>query len=373
MRVWQGIVIVAAVLTGQLGSAAAVKSGASDPSDVSDKSDLSDKSARGNPKGAAFDFLAGRFSWTVGPPLVSPAVRPDDPCDSIKDPTVVFYKGRWHLFCTIRSKVRTHQIEYLSFSDWKNANAAQRHILTVSDGYFCAPEVFYFSPHKKWYLIYQAPNETKTGNGPTYSTTANIEDPASWSKPSPFYQEKPKNVKGWIDFWVICDDAKAHLFFTSLDGQMWRAETTLAGFPGGWNEPKVVLQADIFEAGHTYRLKGMNKYLTVVEAQTGTTPGWRYYKAYLADRLDGKWELLADTREKPFAGFVNVRDTAEHWTDSFSHGELLRDGYDEKLEVDPNNLRFLFQGISDSRRAGKGYGQIPWQLGILEPASAGPK
>lgn len=318
--------------------------------------------------GGTDDVLAGKFNWIASPPLVSPADRPNDPCDSIKDPTIVRYNGRWHLFCTIRSKVRTHQIEYLSFADWKDANAAERHILTVTDGYFCAPEVFYFSPHKKWYLVYQAPNETKKEIRPTYSTTTNIEEPASWSKPAAFYQEKPKNVKGWIDFWVICDDAKAHLFFTSLDGRMWRAETKLADFPVGWNEPKVVLQADIFEAGHTYRLKGLNKYLTVVEAQTGTQPGWRYYKAYLADRLDGEWQPLAATKEKPFAGPVNVRHSGPHWTDSFSHGELLREGYDEKLEVNPDNLRFLFQGVSDQRRAGKPYGQIPWQLGLLEPA-----
>jgi hypothetical protein len=27
------------------------------------------------------------------------------------------------------------------------------------------------------------------------------------------------------------------------------------------------------------------------------------------------------------------------------HGELLREGYDEKLIVDPDNLNFLFQGV----------------------------
>ena len=54
-------------------------------------------------------------------------------------------------------------------------------------------------------------------------------------------------------------------------------------------------------------------------------------------------------------------------TSSFSHGELLRSGHDEKLEVDPAELRFLFQGVSDAARKGKAYGDIPWQLGILEP------
>ena len=47
--------------------------------------------------------------------------------------------------------------------------------------------------------------------------------------------------------------------------------------------------------------------------------------------------------------------------------ELLRAGYNERLEVDPKQLRFLFQGVSDRGRRGKPYGQIPWRLGILEP------
>jgi hypothetical protein len=268
------------------------------------------------------------------------------------------------LFCTIRSQKRTHQVEYLSFADWKDADRAPRHILKLSDGYFCAPQVFYFTPHRKWYLICQvAEPSRKPSLQPAWSTTTTLGEPDSWSKPTLLFAEPPK-VQRWIDFWIICDDAKAHLFFTSLDGQMWRAETKLGDFPGGWSQPRVVLRGDIFEASHTYRLKGLEKYLTLVEAQA---EGRRYYKAYLADRLDGEWTPLAATREQPFAGPVNARDAGAHWTDSFSHGELLRAGCDEKLEVDPANLRLLFQGVSDPERAGKKYGEIPWRLGILDP------
>jgi hypothetical protein len=46
----------------------------------------------------------------------------------------------------------------------------------------------------------------------------------------------------------------------------------------------------------------------------------------------------------------------------------LRIGRDEKLEVDPANLRFLFQGVLEKDHQGKPYGEIPWRLGLLEPA-----
>jgi hypothetical protein len=315
---------------------------------------------------AVEDLLAGRFRWVASGPLVAPVDRPADPCVSVKDPSIARFGDHWHLFCTIRSRTRTHQIESLSFADWPDADRVPRHVLTLTDGYFCAPQVFYFTPHRKWYLIHQVTDPTrKPALQPAFSTTADLGDPASWTKPVLLFREHPDNVKAWIDFWVICDSARAHLFFTSNDGRMWRSETKLSDFPHGWDRPRIVLQGDIFEASHTYKLRGLDKFLTLIEAVGDG--GRRYYQAYLADRLDGDWKPLAATREHPFAGPGNVRFAGERWTDSFSHGELLRAGYDEKLEVDPAHLRFLFQGVSDRDRAGKKYGDIPWRLGLLEP------
>lgn len=311
-------------------------------------------------------LATGAFRWTSTGPLLSPAERPGETCYSVKDPSVVFHGGQWHVFCTIRGKVRSHQMEYFRFKDWDETAKAERRVLAISDGYYCAPQVFYFTPQKKWYLIYQASDpKRKPSLQPACSTADKLDDPGSWTPPKLLFDEHPASVTAWIDFWVICDEAKAHLFFTSLNGQMWRAETRLADFPGGWSMPKVVLRGDIFEASHTYRLKGRNEYLTLVEAQAG---GRRYYKAYLADRLDGQWKPVADTLEKPFAAAGNVRFEGDNWSESFSHGELLRAGHDERLEVDPADLRFLYQGVLDKDKAGKPYGQIPWRLGLLKLA-----
>lgn len=278
----------------------------------------------------------------------------------------MYFEGRWHLFCTIRSLKRSHQIEYLSFSDWANASQAQRHVLTITNGYFCAPQIFFFAPQQKWYLLYQALDPKRNvALQPAFSTSTNLSRPDSWSAPTFLFKDHPANVESWIDFWIICDEAKAFLFFTSNNGKLWRAETSLATFPLGWTQPKIILEADIFEASHTYRVRGANTYLTLVES-VGPN-GRRYYKAYQADRLDGKWTPLADSIDSPFAGTINASSKSP-WTDSFSHGELLRAGYDQRLEVDPGPLKFLFQGVSDQAREGKKYGEIPWRLGMLEEA-----
>jgi hypothetical protein len=315
--------------------------------------------------GASDDrILAGRFNWEATEPLVGPAHRPQDTCYSVKDPSLVFFEEKWHLFCSIRSEKRSHQIEYLNFENWDEADRSERHILSITDGYFCAPQVFFHTEHGLWYLLYQVVEQSrKPALQPACSTTRILTDPSSWSPPKLLFDTSPQNIERWIDFWIICDESKAHLFFTSLDGRMWRSETSLQAFPHGWDLPEVVLTDDIYEAGHTYRLKGLARLVTVLEA---VAEGRRYFKAYLADRLDGNWEPVAASLERPFASPANVK-LPSPWTDSFSHGEFLRDGFDQSLTIDTEDMQFLFQGVRDEDREGKKYGLIPWRLGILKP------
>jgi len=311
-------------------------------------------------------FTDGLFKWKSSPPLVAPANRPEDPCVSIKDPTVVYHDGRWHLFCTIRSEKRTHQIEYLNFTDWKDADNAPRHILKLHDGYFCAPQVFYFTPLKKWCLLYQTADEKRTPSlQPTLVMSDKIDNPSAWSKPVILWAKSWPECPHAIDFWLICDATHARMFFTSNNGKLWRSDAPLADFPKGFTEPKLVLEGDLFEASATYKIKGREEYLTLIEAQGG---GGRYFKAWTAPRLDAEWKPLATTLEKSFASRNNVAfpEGSKPWAQSISHGELLRSGTDETLEIDPANLKLLYQGVTDAEMSGKPYGKIPWRLGLLE-------
>jgi len=315
-------------------------------------------------QGAKDAWMDGPFSWKASGPLVDvgPGKNASDPHVSIKDPTVVFHEGRWHLFVTVRMKSGKVDIEYLNFTDWSKANEAPRQVLGMHDQYYCAPQVFYFTPHQKWYLVYQLADKTrKPPFGPCFSTTENLADPKSWTRHQAMVTNAPPEPK-WLDFWVVCDRDKAHLFYTSLDGHMWRRETRKSEFPFGWSEQQLALKGDIFEASHTYKLKGREQYLTIIEAQGDRR---RYYKAYVANGLEGPWRGLADTLDKPFAAAGNVTQSVR-WTSNISHGELLRAGTDEYFEVDHGNLRFLFQGASDAEYRAQGYGGIPWRLGMLE-------
>jgi len=313
----------------------------------------------------------GEFRWKVGPPLlgVDDARLPESaehPWVAIKDPSVVRYGNRWHLFCTLRKNKQGEgriRIGYLSFEQWDDAPHADWSVLNLTKGYHGAPQIFWFEPHQKWYLIYQAEDSTRgLKYGPCFSTNDDITQPDQWTLPEPLYVVT-EGMKAGLDYWVICDDAKTHLFYTTLDGRMWRADTLLTNFPNKeWTKPHVVLKADIFEASHTYRLAGQDRFLTVVEAQGNKR---RYFKGFLADSLDGQWRPLAATRAKPLVSPVNVVNQSASWATSYSHGEFIRLGHDQRLEVDPENLQLLFQGANDDEVRNQQYGQIPWRLGLL--------
>jgi hypothetical protein len=304
--------------------------------------------------------------WEYSGPLISPEIREVEPSRAQKDPTVVFFEGKWHVFMTVKLPERS-AIEYCSFEHWEDANNATRYSIDVSTSdYFCAPQVFYFEPHEKWYLLYQMGVPGSRFMHVAYSTTEDISDPDSWTQARPMLDggENDPRVEGGLDYWIICDEAKAYLFLTNLRGKMWRLSTDLAQFPQGFGDCELALQAKIFEASHIYKVEGSDQYLAIIEEN-----GRRYLKAYLADRLDGEWSPLADTADAPFAGWKNVRPASgiEEWTDNISHGELIRTNVNQTPTIDPGNLCLLFQGMFDAHKSGRAYGQFQWRLGLLQP------
>jgi hypothetical protein len=305
------------------------------------------------------------LKWKSSGIVVKPVSDESHTIVSVKDPSIVHFNDRWHVYATIYSTSRNAwSMVYLNFKDWSDAPSAKLHFIDSNPnlrGYHCAPQVFYFRPHRKWYLIFQSQH-------PQYTTTDDLSKPESWPRPQDFFPTRPASVeKVWLDYWVICDDAHAYLFFTGDNGHLYRSRTRIEDFPRGMSEPEVALRGprnDIFEGSMTYRIKGTSQYLTLVEA---IGPA-RYYRAWIADRLDGEWKPLpnATTFDRPFAGINNVTfdDGIAPWTRDISHGELIRDGCDETMTIDPANLQLLYQGRDPA--INPAYQLLPYQLGLLK-------
>jgi endo-1,4-beta-xylanase len=330
--------------------------------------------ADGGLDGAAGCGVPASFAWSSTGPILTPRSDATHNLVSIKDPSVVYFNGKWHVFTSTVDASGAYSMAYITFADWEHTADATFYYLDQTPtlrGYHAAPQIFFFAPQSKWYLVFQS-------GPPQYSTNEDIENPAGWTTPQNFYPAgEPAIVKttagatgGWLDFWVICDDANCHLFFSDDAGHWYRGDTPIASFPAGFADPVVVMSDDVnptrlYEASNVYKLTGTDKYLAIVEGFDADSNYKRYFRSWTAAALDGGWTPLADSFAMPFASTANVTFTEQPpWTADISHGEMLRDGTDQHLTVDPCHLQYLYQGL-DPASNGLPYNSLPWQLALL--------
>ena len=330
-------------------------------------------------------LLGKPIKWVSTGILVAPQNDATHFLYSVKDPTIFRYNGKWEVYATAYmvsgpaaaalENPGTNQpaqrrggrggwnMVHVSFADWPDApNAKLVYMDTVPGfgGYKCAPEVFYFSPQKKWYYTFQ----TQT---PAYATSENPDDPTSWTTPQQFFASGTPLPRLPIDYHFIGDGQYMYMFFYGDDGNFYRSRTAYTDFPKGFSNPVIAMHGTrntVFEAGFTYKIKGVDKFMTCVEALGPT----RYYRAYVADKLDGEWYPVEgfNTFEHPFAGINNMtfEKGVQPWSGQVSHGEMIREVNDERQVLDPDNLMFLYQGLSNAENHGD-YGRLPYKLGLI--------
>lgn len=335
--------------------------------------------------------------WTVSNTVLS-AGRPGSFDDiAVKDPAIVFYNGRYHVFYTSkvsRDTARTlRNIErqrsglgYVSAPTLQELNTAPRYDFNNLFGaVVIAPQVFCYEPQKLWYLIAQIPAQgEKPDLKPVYSTNRNIENVHDWSKPR-VIPTKKQNDGFWIDFWVICDAAKAHLFYTDHRGSLFRMETPLDRFPDFSRSADETVLTErgenatgrwrLHEASHIYYVKSARKYLALLEAvypHPTRKNYWdsrnRFMFAMVADRLEGPWDRVETSRNE-FAGDPARLFRADGRRAKYgqvSHFEIVRPGYDQKFEIPDFQFVLLFQGF-DARQTPDDYSydDLPWELALM--------
>ena len=298
----------------------------------------------------------GKNTWTIGDPILRPGPAGSFDEVAVKDPSIVLFEGNWHLFYTARSRTE-YTTGYVSAQTLDGLQSAPRHELKTIRGksrYGCAPQVLYYEPQAKWYLIFQ---NRDANYQPVYSTTATISKPESWSKSTPLIR-KDARAK-WIDFWVICDDTRAFLFYTQAHRELVVRTTSLADFPNGWGESKKAFE-DIHEAVHIYKVRGGNEYHMIYELNK---QGIRSFGLASAGSLAGPWTKISD--DYASGDQLTYAGSTEAWTDMVSHGEVIRTGYNHRMEYNPADCRWLVQGIL-KKDTNVAYPSLPWKLGIMK-------
>lgn len=288
-------------------------------------------------------------TWNVDDPILFRTKA--EPFDhfAVKDPTIVFTNGRYHMFYTGANASGGWQMLYSTATTLEGFRTAPHVFLTrISESYFAAPEVFFFEPQGLWYLIYQDGTF-----GAAYATTNNIADPNSWSGP---HSLGISGNLGW-DYYVICDTASCYMYNSPDDGsrRIFLRRTSLSSFPTGWSAPTISL-TDTFEGVNVYRSIADGQYYLVVEDLLDN----RYYELWTSTSAGGPWTRVSEK----WAWRGNLTFNGSAWTNNVSHGDILRAGINQRLEIsDINHVDFLIQGTTQLSCCP--YQQIPWDLGII--------
>ncbi|WP_199044582.1 non-reducing end alpha-L-arabinofuranosidase family hydrolase, partial [Glycomyces salinus] len=320
---------------------------------------------------AQADPLPSTFQWESSGELMAPQqTAPDRDLVSIKDPSVVYVDGQYHVYATTADTNGGWSLTYSGgFSDWSQAGQAPQHHLTttaIGTGYRAAPQVFYFEPDDQWYLVYQ------TGL-PSFSTLDHPGAPESASPAQNFVNAHDpivdQNSSYVVDYWITCDDVNCYMYFSNSNQTFFRMETTVEQFPNGFGNTQVLFDSpgdnSLFEALNLYKVGDTGEYLLIIEAIG--SDGNRYFRSWTADSLDAlgnEWTPLADTESNPFARSNNVSFPGGQWTNDISHGEMVRTNPDQTMEIDPCNMEYLYQGRNPSSD-GMDYSQLPYRLGLI--------
>ena len=292
------------------------------------------------------------------------------PIVSVKYPTVVQVDGRWHVFATTANTAGAWSIVYLTFTDWAQADAAPLHYLDNNPpglgGYHAAPQVFYFAPQNKWYLVFQS-------GQPQYSTNDDITKPEAGAGPQLLrrrtarrHREQGQRVLARL--LVICDDANCHLFFADDDGELFRSQTKVGDFPGrlrrrGRRDPG--RQGDRVRGRHDLSHQGQGR---VPDGGRGLRPDGQPLLSIV--RVSDAGRRLDAAGGGPGRTRSPARRTSRS-TDGvvWTCGHQSRRAHPQRLRPVgwrsiPTNLQLLYQG-ADPASTSLEYSQIPWKISLL--------
>ena len=296
------------------------------------------------------------YSWEIDKPILSKGKPGSFDETAVKDPSVVFYNNRWHIFYTAGG-LGEYTTGYVSAKKLEKLNDVRRYELKQIRGkerYGCAPQVFYYEPQKLWYLIFQ---NRDSNYQPMYSSTKTIDKPESWSEPKPLL-EKDEKTK-WIDFWIIGDEKQMYLFYTRAHKGVMGRTCSFDDFPNNWEKPQKVFD-NVHEAVHIYKDLDTEKYHMIYEINTNNI---RSFGLAAANDLLGDWEKITDLYATP--DNIYFPKKVQAWTEMVSHGEIIRNGYNQKMEYNSKNCSWIIQGLLN-KHLHLEYTKLPWSLGVMK-------
>ena len=166
--------------------------------------------------------LPTTFKWTSSGPLASPKSPPGHDFVSLKDFTAVRWNNLYHVFATVFDQSASGwNMVYFNFSDWPEADAADQFYMQNSPTMGgVAPQLFYFTPKKKWVLVYQW--------GASFSTSDDPSQPKTWSPKAPAAHGRPT---GWHRLYGHLRQRQLLSVFCRRQRQIYQSKMPIDQFP----------------------------------------------------------------------------------------------------------------------------------------------
>ena len=122
-------------------------------------------------------------------------------------------------------------------------------------------------------------------------------------------------------------------------------------------------------------MKNADKYLALLEAVYPHPTKKNYWDSrnrfmfmMVADKLEGPWYRV-EANENEFAGdpaYLFNEDGSKSKYTQVSHPELVRSGYDQRLEIEDFDIQMVFQSFDGSHIPnGYDYNELPWELAVM--------
>lgn len=139
---------------------------------------------------------------------------------------------------------------------------------------------------------------------------------------------------------------------------------------------KDTLKWKMFEAAHVFYAKKEKKFITLCEgAYQHPLRSWdvdarsRFIFAMVADSIEGAWTRLETDQNSFFADAKDVynKDGSKSTKSLVSHPELIRSGYNQKLEIDSFYVQMLYQSFDAKHIPDTyNYNELPWELSLMK-------